>query len=111
MRTIVRNKWLIAIIFLGCMAISSCSSLLNIGSSEFECPHIRSSQTKCMPPSVIEELDEEGKFDWKWHPLSKCEDKTCSLKPHGTCVQCASPSQQKKQLLFKGSVFPETVGN
>ena len=59
------------------VCLSSCG-WLNIGADEFECPHIRPNNITCMPSSVIETLDERGKFDWQWHPVGK-NKKCCKL--------------------------------
>jgi len=88
--------------------LSSCSSYLNVGSSEFDCPHVRPDPIKCVPPSVIEQLDQQGKFDWRWHPLppevcEKCEG-CCRINE-----LIKQSETERKSIIYKGVAVPLAV--
>jgi hypothetical protein len=100
------RKWAV---FILAFSLCSCSSYLNIGSSEFDCPHVRPNAVKCVPPSVIEQLDEQGRFDWRWHPLpedvcKKCRD-CCRIN------ELLKEAETRKSVVLKGGVFPEQEGS
>ena len=94
----------IFLVSLTALCLSSCSSWLNIGASDFDCPHVRSSRIRCIPPSVIETLDERGQFDWRWHPI--CEEDACPNPDLYTLLE----SSKKNRVLVQGTAVPHDQG-
>ena len=93
----------VKLVILSLIFFSSCAGYWNIGSDSYNCPHIRPSfQTTCMPASVIETLDERGKFDWRWHPVCRKNDKNCSAKKLAKILQGEKKQTEAKPLYLKG---------
>ena len=93
----------VKLVILFLLFLSSCAGYWNIGSDYYNCPHIRPPfQTTCMPASVIETLDERGKFDWRWHPVCSKKDKKCSSKELEKILRGEKKQAEAKPLYLKG---------
>ena len=104
----VKNIVRLFIIVAFVITLCSCSSYWNIGESSFSCPHKRpSGQFRCMPASVIERLDEMGKFDWRWYPICPEKDKE-GRKECEKLLRELYGKEKPKKLIMEGIVVPES---